>query len=139
MSSQPAAGDKRSALNAPDTDDDDGCAEQGEGAEAAGPNPEQAGTRNKKLRRNGEARNLSPLEERKTVWPSYGRSGRWRYEEQTGKAGAWSKVYAHTLPLHVLGDKISVFDIEGLKMLKLSQNPHIILQIKVMKTDVPMS
>jgi len=67
MSSQPAAGDKRSALNAPDTDDDAGCAEQGEGAEAAGPNPEQAGTRNKKLRRNGEARNLSPLEERKTV------------------------------------------------------------------------
>ena len=59
MSSQPAAGDKRSALNAPDTDDDDGCAEQGGGAEAAGPNPEQAGTRNKKLRRNGEARNLS--------------------------------------------------------------------------------
>ena len=60
MSSQPAAGDKRRTLNAPDTDDDDdGCAEQGEGAEAAGPNPEQAGTRNKKLRRDGEARNLS--------------------------------------------------------------------------------
>ena len=43
MSSRTAAqGDKRSALDAPDTDDDDGCAEQGEGAGAAGPKPEQA-------------------------------------------------------------------------------------------------
>ena len=54
MRSEPAAGDKRSALDAPNTDDD-GCAEQGEGAGAAGPKPEQAGTRNKKLRRDGEA------------------------------------------------------------------------------------
>ena len=59
MSSEPAAGDKRSTLDAPDTDDDDGCAEQGEGAGAAGPKAEQARTRNKKLRRDGEARNLS--------------------------------------------------------------------------------
>ena len=59
MSSEPAAGDKRSALDAPDTDDDDGCAEQGEAAGAAGPKREQARTRNKKLRRDGEARNLS--------------------------------------------------------------------------------
>jgi hypothetical protein len=56
MSSEPAAGDKRSALDAPDTDD--GCAVQGEGAGAVGPKPEQAGTRNKKLRRGGEALNL---------------------------------------------------------------------------------
>jgi hypothetical protein len=46
-------------------------AEQGEGAGAAGPKPEQAGTRNKKLRRDGEACNLSPqqLVERKTLRP----------------------------------------------------------------------
>jgi hypothetical protein len=39
LRSEPAAGDKRSALDAPDTDNDDGCAEQGEGAGAAGPKP----------------------------------------------------------------------------------------------------
>jgi hypothetical protein len=43
MSSESAVGDKRSALDAPDTDDDDGCAERGEEAGAAGPKPEQAG------------------------------------------------------------------------------------------------
>ena len=59
MSSEPAAGDKRSALDAPDTDDDDGCAEQGEGAGATGPRPEQAGTSKKKHRQDVEARNLS--------------------------------------------------------------------------------
>jgi hypothetical protein len=59
LSSETAAGDKRSALDASDTDDDDGCGEQGGGAGAAGPNPGPAGTRNKKLRRDGEARNLS--------------------------------------------------------------------------------
>ena len=36
MSSEAAAGDKRSALDAPHTHDDDGCAVQGEGAGAAG-------------------------------------------------------------------------------------------------------
>jgi hypothetical protein len=36
MSVEPAAGDKRSALDAPHTHDDDGCAAQGEGAGAAG-------------------------------------------------------------------------------------------------------
>ena len=39
-------------------------------------------------------------------------------------------------PLHVLTNKISVSDIEGLKILKLSQHPQIILQIEVMKTEV---
>ena len=39
-------------------------------------------------------------------------------------------------PLHVLGNKISVPDNEGLKILKLSQHPQIILQIEVMKTEV---
>ena len=44
-------------------------------------------------------------------------------------------------PLHVLGNKISMSDIEGLKIivLKLSQPPQIIpqiiLQIEVMKTE----
>jgi hypothetical protein len=59
MRSEPAAGDKCSALDAPDTDDDDGCAEQGDGAGASLPKPHQTWTRNKKLRRDGEARNLS--------------------------------------------------------------------------------
>jgi hypothetical protein len=39
-------------------------------------------------------------------------------------------------PLHVLTNKISVSDVEGLKILKLSQHPQIILQIEVMKTEV---
>ena len=59
ISSEPAADDKPSAIDASDTDDDDDCAEQdckGEGAGATGPKPEQAGTRNKKLRQDGEAR-----------------------------------------------------------------------------------
>jgi hypothetical protein len=89
MSSEPAAGDKRSALDAPDTD---GCAEQGEGAAAAGPKPEQAGTRNKKLRRDGEARNLSQQqrEERQTVMASVRQIEEMEYKEQAAKAGAWS-------------------------------------------------
>jgi hypothetical protein len=53
-------------FDAPDTDDDDGCAEQDEGAGAAGSKPEQAATRSEKLRRHGEARNLSRRDERKT-------------------------------------------------------------------------
>ena len=40
MRSKLAADDKRSALDASDTDDDDGCAEEGEGARTAGPKPE---------------------------------------------------------------------------------------------------
>ena len=55
--------DKRSALDAPDTDDDDGCTEQGEGAGVEGPKPEQAGTRSKKLRWDGEARNFRNINE----------------------------------------------------------------------------
>ena len=39
-------------------------------------------------------------------------------------------------PLHVLANKISVSDVEGLKILKLSQHPQIMLQIEVMKTEV---
>jgi len=64
MSSWPAAGDKRSALDAPDTSDDDGCQRRGKEAGAAGPQLEEAEMRNKKLRRDGEARNVSQ-EERK--------------------------------------------------------------------------
>jgi hypothetical protein len=92
MRSEPAAGDKRSALDAPDTDDDDGCAEQGEGAGAAGPKPEQAGTRNKKVRRDGDARNLSQQqrEERQTVMAIIRQIEEMEYKEQAAKAGAWS-------------------------------------------------
>jgi hypothetical protein len=39
-------------------------------------------------------------------------------------------------PLHVLANKISVSDVEGMKILKLSQHPQIILQTEVMKTEV---
>ena len=39
-------------------------------------------------------------------------------------------------PLHFLGNKILVPDIEGLKILKLSQHLQFILQIEVMKTEV---
>jgi hypothetical protein len=92
MSSEPAVGDKRRALDAPDTDHDDGCAEQGEGAGAAGLKPEQGDMRNKKLRRDGEARNLSQQqrEERKAVIASIRQIDEMDYEEQAVKAGAWS-------------------------------------------------
>jgi hypothetical protein len=92
MRSEPAAGDKRSALDAPDTDDDDGCAEQGEGAGAAGPKPEQAGRRNKKVRRDGEACNLSQQqrEERQAVMAIIRQIEEMEYKEQAAKAGAWS-------------------------------------------------
>ena len=92
MRSEPAAGDKRSALDAPDTDDDDGCAEQGEGAGAAGPKAEQAGTRSKKLRRDGETRNLSQQqrEERQAVMAIIRQIEAMEYKEQAAKAGAWS-------------------------------------------------
>ncbi len=54
-------GYKRSAPDAPDTSDDDGSQpERGKESEAAGPKLDQAaGQRNKKPRRDGEARNLS--------------------------------------------------------------------------------
>jgi hypothetical protein len=94
MSSETAAGDKRSALDAPDTDDDDGCAEQCEGAVAAGPKPEQAGTRNKKLRRDGEALNLSQQQrealEHQTVMAIIRQIEEMEYKEQAAKGGAWS-------------------------------------------------
>ena len=77
----------------PDTDDDDGCAEQGEGAGGV-PNhkPEQAGTRNKELRRHSEARNLSQQrrEEHKTGMTIIRQIEEMEYEEQAAKAGAWS-------------------------------------------------
>jgi hypothetical protein len=87
MSSEPAAGDKRSALDAPDTDDDDGCAQQGEGAGAAGPKPEQVPTRNKKLRRDGEAHNLSQQQrdERKAVMTIIRHIEQMEYKEQTSR------------------------------------------------------
>jgi hypothetical protein len=39
-------------------------------------------------------------------------------------------------PLHVLGNKISVSEIDGLKILKLSQHQQIVLQVEVMNTEV---
>ena len=39
-------------------------------------------------------------------------------------------------PLHVLGNKISVSDIDGLKIFKLYEHPDIRPQIEVMKTEV---
>jgi hypothetical protein len=90
MRSEPSAGDKRSALDATDTDDDDDCAEQGEGAGAAGPKPERTGT-TKKVRRHGDARNLSQQEreERKTVMVIIRQIEETQYKEQSAKAGAW--------------------------------------------------
>ena len=62
-------GYKRSAPDAPDTSDDDGSQpERGKEAEAAGPKLDQAERqRNKKLRRDGEARNLSREERKMTA------------------------------------------------------------------------
>ena len=70
----------------------EGCAEQGEGAGAAGPKAEQAGTRNKKIRRDGEARNLSQQqrEERQAVMAIIRQIEEMEYKEQAAKAGAWS-------------------------------------------------
>jgi hypothetical protein len=69
MSSEPIVGDKRSAPDAPDTSDDDGSQpERGKEAEAVGPKLDQAERqRNKKLRRDGEARNLSREERKMTA------------------------------------------------------------------------
>ena len=39
-------------------------------------------------------------------------------------------------PLYVLTNKISVSDVEGMKILKLLHHPQIMLQIEVMKTEV---
>ena len=38
-------------------------------------------------------------------------------------------------PLHVLGNKISVSDIDGLKIFKFYEHPKIRAQIEVMKTE----
>ena len=66
MSSEPIVGYKRSA---PDTSDDDGSQpERGKEAVAAGPKLDQAERQsNKKLRRDGEARNLSREERKMTA------------------------------------------------------------------------
>jgi hypothetical protein len=39
-------------------------------------------------------------------------------------------------PIHVLGNKISVSVIDGLKIIKFSDHPEISVQIEVMKTEV---
>jgi hypothetical protein len=69
MSSEPIVGCKCSAPDAPDTSDDDGSQpERSKEAEAAGPKLDQAERqRNQKLRRDGEARNLSHAERKMTA------------------------------------------------------------------------
>jgi hypothetical protein len=69
MSSGPIVGDKRSAPDAPDTSDDQGSQpERGKEVEEAGPKLDQAERqRSKKLRRDGEARNLSREERKMTA------------------------------------------------------------------------
>jgi hypothetical protein len=54
---------------------------------------------------------------------------------ERGSSGA-NEESAYFNPLHVLGNKISVSDIDGLKILNLSQHPDILVQIDVMKTEV---
>ncbi len=67
MSSETIVGYKRSAPDAPVTSDDDGSQpERGREDEAEGPKLDQA-ERNKKLRRDGEARNLSRQERKMTA------------------------------------------------------------------------
>ena len=39
-------------------------------------------------------------------------------------------------PMNVLTNKVSVSDVQGMKILKLSQHPQIMFQIEVMKTEV---
>ena len=70
MNSKPILGYKRSAPDAPDTSDDDGSQpERGKEAEAAGPKLDQAERqRMEKLRRNGEARNLSRKQRKMTCF-----------------------------------------------------------------------
>ena len=69
MSSEPIVGNKRSAPDAPVTSDDDGSqSERGKEAEASGPKLDQAERqRNKKLKPDGEARNLSREEREMTA------------------------------------------------------------------------
>jgi hypothetical protein len=69
MSSEPIVGYKHSAPDGPDTSSDDGShPERGKEAEAAGPKLDRAAMqRNKKLRRDGEARNLSREERKMTT------------------------------------------------------------------------
>ena len=69
MSSDPRVGYKRSAPDAPDTSDDDGSQpERGTEAEDTGPPLDQAERQSsKKLRRDGEARNLSREERKMTA------------------------------------------------------------------------
>ena len=38
-------------------------------------------------------------------------------------------------PIHILGNKVSVSDIDGLKIFKLYEHPEILPQIEVMKTE----
>ena len=69
MSSEPTVGYKRSTPDASDISDDYGSQpERGKEAEAAGPKLDQPERqRNKKLRRDGEARNLSREERKMTA------------------------------------------------------------------------
>jgi hypothetical protein len=68
MSSEPIVGRKRSTPDAPDASDDGSQPERGKEAEAAGPKLDHTERqRNKKLRQDGEARNLSREERKMTA------------------------------------------------------------------------
>jgi hypothetical protein len=45
-------------------------------------------------------------------------------------------VHIFNPPLHVLGNKSSVSDIDGLKIFQFYEHPEISVQIEVMKTEV---
>ncbi len=100
MSSQPAVGDKRSALDAPDTDDD-GCASHWFGTGVEVPAPCSAQPLLKKLRQDGGAHNLSRPEERKTAMASIR-----QIEEMQGHASPQAETRAEApvtsgpLPVH---------------------------------------
>ena len=78
-------------MNSCDTDHDDGCGEQGEGAGAVGPKPEQVGTRNKKLRWEATLTICRNRDERRGRQGGRHMTDRGdEYEQQVVKTGAWS-------------------------------------------------
>ena len=77
-------GHTRSAPDVPDTSDDDSC--QGSGKKLA--ELDQAEMRNKKLRRDGDARNLS--REKRQMRVILLQIEEMEHTEAAGKAGPWS-------------------------------------------------
>ena len=65
----------------------------------------------------------------------YGLLERDNRSQERGSVGAkfHSRIFN---PLHIFGNKISVSDIDGLKIFKLYEHPEIRPQIEMMKTEV---